>query len=110
MGNSCGGVYSNEGSPIYKYEGYIYWEEPEHDDDVVKIWHNVRHPDGKITFVHWSPYSSMSFEDFKLWIDLGMPGRVQHANGSTNLCSADLKRIMHEQAAKAMEGMIRDQE
>ena len=91
----------------YKYKGYEFWEDIEEDDDVRKIWHNVRKPDGTLTFVHWSPYNSMSFEDFKMWIDLDMPGRVQTLGGSSNLSSKDLLEIRAQRASGAIEDVIR---
>jgi hypothetical protein len=62
-----------EGYPT-DYKGWKYSSYEEDYDDVMKISH-VATKDGKQVSIDWSPYSNMSDEDYKLWIDLGMPGR-----------------------------------
>lgn len=101
-------MHDMERDPMYEYKGYLYWEEDEYDDDVIKTYHVVRKPDGGLTHVDWSPYSSMTLEDFKLWIDLDRPGRVQTKHGSHNLDTRDLLRIRDELAIEAMDRMICD--
>ena len=60
------------------YAGYVYDPSVDYEEDCSKIWHDVyRQADGTpIGSVDFTPYAYMSIEDFKIWVDLGMPGRV----------------------------------
>ena len=56
------------------YKGWKYSYDVEEYDDNRKIFHTVT-KDGKEVSMDWSPYSKPTDEEFKLWIDLGMPTR-----------------------------------
>ena len=56
------------------YKGWTYSKEVEEYDDNRKIFHSAT-KDGKEVSMDWSPYSTPTAEEFKLWIDLGMPTR-----------------------------------
>jgi hypothetical protein len=62
-----------EGYPT-DYKGWKYDIEYIEDEDNRKKLHSAT-KDGKRVSIDWSPYSNMTDEQFKLWIDLGMPGR-----------------------------------
>jgi hypothetical protein len=62
-----------EGYPA-EYKGWKYDVEWLEDEDTRKKLHSAT-KDGKQVSIDWSPYSNMSDEDYKLWIDLGMPDR-----------------------------------
>ena len=57
-----------------EYKGWKYSAEDEDYDDVIKISHSAT-KDGKEVSMDWSPYSRPTDDEFKLWIDLGMPTR-----------------------------------
>lgn len=74
---------SNELKNGFTYKNSIYRPFTESDGDCVKIYHEV---DIKIYDLHnekgyvsknidWSPYSTPTVDDFKLWVDLGFPRR-----------------------------------
>jgi hypothetical protein len=54
--------------------GWTYEQEIEQYDDVSKIFHYAV-KDGKKVDMDWSPYTTPSDKEFKLWVDLGMPTR-----------------------------------
>ena len=56
------------------YKGWTYSSHEEDYDDVIKLSH-VATKDGKEVSMDWSPYSTPTEEEFKLWVDLGMPTR-----------------------------------
>lgn len=74
----------------FHHRGYCMWHTEDVEEDNIKLWHHVLTPDNTLTYVDWSPYSTMTEQDFQMWIDLGMPGRVQTARGSHNLDTKDL--------------------
>lgn len=53
--------------------GFSYISEYDTDEDVRKIFHFVKMPDGKMKPIPWSSYEHMDESDFKLWVYLGMP-------------------------------------
>jgi len=56
------------------YKGWTYDAEIIDYDDNRKISHSAT-KDGKEVSMDWSPYSTPTDEEFKLWVDLGMPTR-----------------------------------
>ena len=74
--------------PKYKYKGYVYVPHEEIDYggeglESKKIFHYVKPPkedtsDPKSPHIEfdWSAYSIPTFEQFKLWINLGCPDRI----------------------------------
>lgn len=56
------------------YKGWKYGAETIEYDDNRKISHFAT-KDGKEVSMDWSPYSTPTEEDFKLWVDLDMPDR-----------------------------------
>ena len=48
----------------YECEGYNYepWEDK--DDDVIKIWHDIKTPGGHTVHGPWSPYVTPTLEQF----------------------------------------------
>ena len=67
--------------PISKDNRYNGWylvqhSETEPDGDCSKIYHVARSwPSGDV-HIDWTPYEFMTDEEFKLWIELKMPGRT----------------------------------
>lgn len=53
--------------------GYAYFHEYDTDEDCRKILHTVVTPKGEYLPIPWSSYEHMDDEDFRLWIQLGMP-------------------------------------
>jgi len=66
-------------------------EEIDHGD-VTKKWHYVIDKLGLLFTIDWSSYNDPTYEDIKLWLDLGKPGRV----GRGPLNSEQLKQIQQE--------------
>ena len=56
------------------YKGWKYGEDVEQYDDVAKKFQYAE-KDGKKVDMDWSPYTTPSDKEFKLWVDLGMPTR-----------------------------------
>ena len=80
-----------EGYPT-DYKGWKYDIEYIEDEDTRKKLHSAT-KDGKQVSIDWSPYSNMSDEQFKTWIDLGMPGR-KDVNSIGPLQPEDLEQLM----------------
>ena len=77
------------------YEGYKGWEYSSYDEDygdVMKKSH-VAKKDGKEVSIDWSPYDKMSDEQFKAWVDLGMPTR-KDVKSIGPLSPEDLEQLM----------------
>ena len=60
--------------PKMEYKGWTYAKDVEEYEDNRKIFHSAT-KDGKEVSMDWSPYSTPTEKEFKLWIDLGMPTR-----------------------------------
>jgi hypothetical protein len=79
----------------FEYKGYTY--QPEHeieaDGDNAKIYHSLVNTQGKLISIDFTPYSYMTEEDFRLYIDLGMPKRLVKNNFSSALNSEALREI-----------------
>ena len=77
----------------YTYKGWTYtpWDDVEEDN--IKKWHDFKHKDGGTVTCDFSPYRTMTEEDIRLWIDLGMPDRIS----SCPLNSDDLKTLWKEE-------------
>ena len=60
--------------PKMEYKGWTYSKDVEEYEDNRKISHSAT-KDGKEVSMDWSPYSTPTEKEFKLWIDLGMPTR-----------------------------------
>lgn len=71
------------------YKGFKYDPWVEHEDDNMKIFHEIVTPDGARVYADFTPYSYMSEYDFQAWIDLDQPGRISIGP----LDSDDLKKI-----------------
>ena len=84
----------DEGTGIYPYNGWEYEQEMDHYPDVSKIFHYAT-KDGKQVDIDWSPYVDMEEEDFKLWVDLGMPDR-KAVNGIAPLNVDDLLKLAQD--------------
>lgn len=59
-----------------KYKGFTYSQELDYEPDNIKIFHEVKTPDGHTVSMDWSPYSTPSQNDFELYVDLGLPDRM----------------------------------
>jgi hypothetical protein len=62
-----------------KYKGFTYSQELDYEPDNVKIFHEVKTPEGKIIHMDWSSYSTPTQNDFELYVDLGLPDRMHPA-------------------------------
>lgn len=74
-----------------EYMGWTYHKDEEDYDDVRKFLHSAKKGDEEVS-IDWSPYSTMTDEEFKLWLDLGMPTR-KDVNGIGPLDIDDLKQL-----------------
>lgn len=76
---------------LYTYKGHQYapWEDYE-DHETVKRYHEVIDPKGNKTYMDFSCYDRVTERDFKMWIDLGKPKRL---NPSFPLTSQDLEKV-----------------
>jgi len=88
-------MFGNKELDGFEYQGFVYSYDLEVSSDNCKTDHFVT-KDGKRTEMDWSPYSNPSAEDFKLWIDLGMPRRV----GIGPLNERDLANLKLKQGLK----------
>lgn len=76
----------------FTYKGYTYTPWNEVSDDNIKTWHDFKSESGTLVTCDWSPYSLMTEEDIRLWIDLGLPDRIS----SCPLDSHDLFALSKE--------------
>ena len=74
------------------YKGWEYTHYKEDYGDVEKISHSAK-KDGKEVSIDWSPYNYMTDEEFKTWVDLGMPTR-KDVDSIGPLSSEDLESLM----------------
>lgn len=77
----------------FTYKGYTYTPWLDIEDDNMKIWHDFKTENGTTVTCDWSPYSYMTEEEIKLWIDLDRPERI----GYFPLDLQDLNTIRREQ-------------
>jgi len=74
------------------YKGWKYDVEYIEDEDTRKKLHSAT-KDGKQVSIDWTPYATMSDEQFKTWIDLGMPDR-ETVSSIGPLTAQDLEQLM----------------
>ena len=87
--------------PNLEYRGFQYepYEEVEYGDEGpenVKIWHYVTTPNGETITFDWSPYSVPTFDDFRLWVELGTPNRFTLRSAGGPLDANDLQEILKD--------------
>jgi hypothetical protein len=70
-----------------KYKGYTYFQELDYEPDNIKIFHEVKTPDGRVLSMDWSSYSTPTQNDFELYIDLGLPDRMHPSLGKRQVYS-----------------------
>jgi hypothetical protein len=75
-----------------EYKGWKYDVEYLEDEDTRKKLHSAT-KDGKQVSIDWTPYATMSDEQFKTWIDLGMPDR-ETVSSIGPLTAQDLEQLM----------------
>jgi hypothetical protein len=80
---------------MYYINGFSYISEYDTEEDVRKIFHFVKKPNGEISHIPWSPYETMDESDFKLWIHLGMP----KPRKATNFRKETLLEMLNEVGA-----------
>lgn len=81
-------------------DGWHQEQDDDRDDDVVKIYHEAVHEDGRRVALDWSPYNNISPRCFELFVRLGFPTRS--AVGSIGpLNEADLNRLLEEAQERA---------
>ena len=99
----------------FEYKGYRYqpYEDVEPEENV-KIIHFVAstvEQDFKPVIFDWSPYSTPTEDDFRLWIDLGLPERITEGRTSTfPLNRKDLNQILNARYDKESELIEKDAE
>jgi len=81
-----------------EYKGYTYHPEEEVEYGMegaenIKMWHYAIALDGRMISFDWSPYQTPSYEDFVLWIELGMPDRFDLRKTGGPLDSKDLVEL-----------------
>jgi len=65
-----------------EYKGFTYSQELDIEpEECVKIFHEVKTPDGRVVHMDWSSYSTPTQNDFELYIDLGLPDRMHPSLG-----------------------------
>ena len=69
------------------YKGFTYSQELDYEPDNVKIFHEVKTPNGKIVHMDWSSYSTPTQNDFELYVDLGLPDRMHPSLGKRQVLS-----------------------
>jgi hypothetical protein len=79
----------------YVYKGFTYSSDEERMSDNIKIYHEVRDAQGKLSHMDWSPYDTPTVEEFQMWVDLDRPNRI----GCGPLRSEDLLTIAKERGA-----------
>lgn len=63
---------------LHCYKGFIYQLEVDYEEDNMKRFHLVNHPDWKsYKMMPASPYMTMTKEIFERWIDMGRPTREE---------------------------------
>lgn len=87
-------------SVVVNNQEYKYKEEEMEEEDVRKIWHIVSDSKGREYTMDWSPYQSPSEQEVKLWIRLGMPGRIT----SGPLTHNDLIKIARQKGIQLKRG------
>ena len=70
---------------MYNHEGYIYdpWNEVQPEENI-KIFHDIKTPNGETISVDWTPYETMTEFEFREWIEFGMPTRTDNDNSNFN--------------------------
>ena len=53
--------------PSWEYKGYTYHGWDDVGDDVVKIWHDIKDPEGLHIDGPWSPYVVPTLEEFTVF-------------------------------------------
>ena len=84
----------HKGLPAKVKEEYMGWEYTTSEEDygdVMKLSHVAKKGDEEVD-IDWSPYSKMKDDEFKLWLDLGMPTR-KDVNSVGPLDMDDLKQL-----------------
>ena len=98
----------------FDVNGYSYYTDIEDDDDVRKIWHYAKTPDGDVVDIDFTPYDYMNREIFTAWVEQGMPERKgpgplrkedfitseSRETTKTQLVAADIGRILMDKGAK----------
>lgn len=78
-------------------DGWHLEQDDDRDDDVVKIWHEAVHEDGRRVTLDWSPYRNIGREDFERLVRLGFPSRsAVQSIGPLN--SDDLTKLVEARA------------
>lgn len=93
-----------------EYKNFIYSQELDIEpNEVTKIFHAVKTPEGRTVYMDWSPYSTPTQNDFELWIDLGLPDRMHPSLGERRVyCSlnrSDLFKIKMDILSLAIIGV-----
>lgn len=71
--------------PDFNYKGFRYtpWEDVEEDN--IKIFHELTYSNGKKISIPWSPYSTPTDDELKMWIDIGCPTHNVNFNSKSLL-------------------------
>lgn len=79
--------------PGHEYGGYRYDPQDDREEDNTKIFHDVYSAGTgrQVSTMDWSPYSTPTAEEFKLWVELGMPTRYWVRKGGGPLTRTDLE-------------------
>lgn len=81
---------------MYTHKGFTYIVSEDADDDVVKIDHMAETPEGTLISIPFTPYETMTEENFATWVDMGCPQCSQlpgRSNGLFNLRNKELADI-----------------
>jgi hypothetical protein len=68
-------IEENYGNYSFKVGNWRYEAEEDREDDNIKMFHSAISPEGKRFGIDFTPYGTMTPETFKLWVQLGKPGR-----------------------------------
>jgi hypothetical protein len=84
------------------FKGYSYEGWKDYEEDNIKIFHDVRTPEGKTISMPFSPYCSITQKMFEQWILIGTPTAqkcIERANGVkiySNWTEQDLKEAFNQ--------------
>jgi hypothetical protein len=69
----------------FEYKGHVFSTWKERMSDNVKIYHEIKTPEGKVEHMPWSPYDMPTVSEVKMFIDLGCPRGAQTGNFTPEL-------------------------
>ena len=72
------------------FKGYSYEGWKDYEEDNIKIFHDVKTPEGNTISMPFSPYCSITQKMFEQWILIGAPTHqkcIEHKDGTKFYCN-----------------------